>query len=69
MARRQVQKAVARGQSIFGVSRHGPLERVTVRIGHAGNHDAVDAFGADECGLLRQSQNRSGQWTSRRLFQ
>ena len=35
-------ETVARRQSVFGVSRHGALECMTVRIGHTGHHDAVD---------------------------
>src|ERR1700733_13914462 len=45
-------EAVARRRSIFGIARHGALERVTVRIGHAGNDDPVDALGAGSSGSM-----------------
>ena len=44
MARRQVQKLSRADRSVFGVARHGALERMAVSVGHAGNHDAVDAL-------------------------
>ena len=37
-------KTIARTRSIFRVSGHGALEGMTVRIGHAGHDDAIDAL-------------------------